>query len=61
MELTLDDPCPFCAGFIAFGAKPNPFAAHTFPHCKKFADLTVIEFLHAVNMAYGLKKEEIQS
>jgi hypothetical protein len=48
--------CPFCGGSISFGANPAPFAMHSFPYCKKFLDLDVVEFLHAVNVEY-VKRE----
>lgn len=49
----LTDHCPFCGGNISFGSNPAPFAMHSFPFCKKFMDLDVVEFLHAVNVEYA--------
>lgn len=49
--------CPFCGGGISFGVNPvdpAPFSTHSFPYCKKFVDLDVIEFLCAVNAEYML-------
>ena len=43
-DLELEDPCPFCSGYVAFGSLPKPFAAHTFPHCKQFFDLGALKF-----------------
>ena len=60
-DLELEDPCPFCSGYVAFGSLPKPFAAHTFPHCKQFFDLGALKFLHACNVAYGLERKENQS
>ena len=53
LKAELSDRCPFCGGSISFGANPAPFATHSFPYCKRFIDLDVVEFLHAVNVEFA--------